>query len=146
MPAAFLRFVHVLVLFLLPLCVGAVWSVAAQLSGLDLSALALVVAAVTLFLRGQLAFLGRASRILLHVLACAAGILYAQVLIVSIAVAGPFGYGLFETLQRMGGAMALSLVAVRSDAGDRMAYLVALTLAGLIGSLRPRLLRPRSVP
>lgn len=145
MPSRSLRFVHTLVLFLLPLCFGAVWSVAAQISGRELPWFALLVAASTVLMRDQLAFFARPLRALLHVAASAAGILYAQVLIAGVAVAGPFGYGLFDSLQRMGIEMTWALVVARCSGLELLADVAALALAATIGA-RQGSPRRRSAP
>lgn len=149
MPSVFVRLVHVLMLFLLPLCAGAVWSVAIQLLRRDLPWAALAMPLVLLLMRGQLGFLKAGTRALLHGLAAAAGIVYAQALITGVRVAAQFGYGPVETLETMGAAMTWELVWLRSGAVDWTAAVLAVALSAWIGlghRRRPPKIRPRSAP
>lgn len=149
MPSLFSRLVHVLMLFLLPLCAGAVWSVAAQVLRHDLPVASLLLALVHLLMRGQLGFFGRGTRMVLHGLATLVGIVYAQALMAGVAVAQQFGDGPIETLQRMGSAMTLDLVVTRLDWIEGALFAGAIALAIWIGG-RTRgpepALKPRSVP
>jgi len=143
------RCIHLLMLFLLPLCAGAVWSVAMQLTHRDLPFASLAMPAVLLLMRGQLGFLARGTRLLLHGLAAFAGIAYAQSLAAGVFVAQQFGYGPMETLQTMGAAMTLDLVLARSNALEWLAAAVAIALSMAIGAGRrapATRLTPRSVP
>lgn len=135
MPLLFSRLIHLLMLFLLPLCAGAVWSVASQVLHRDLPASALLLALVQLLMRGQLGFLHRGMRMMLHGLATLTGILYAQALMAGVAVASQFGEGAVETLQRMGGTMTLDLVRTRMDGMETFLFTAAIALATWIGSL-----------
>lgn len=149
MPSVFARLVHVLMLFLLPLCAGAVWSVAIQLSRRDLPWAALTMPLVLLLMRGQLGFLTPTLRAALHGLAAGAGIVYAQALITGVRVAAQFGYGPVETLETMGAAMTWELVWLRSGAVDWIAALLAVALSvgiGLGHRRRGPRLTPRSGP
>lgn len=147
MPALFTRFSRVATLFLLPLGVGAFWSVAAQVLQRDLPWFALVVALCLLPMTAQIAFVGKPARMLLHALAAACGIVYAQALIVGVVVAGQFGDGVLATLALMGVEMTWQLILVRADQTDVAAAALALVVAALIGrrgSGSP--VKPRSVP
>lgn len=149
MPSLFSRLIHVLMLFLLPLCAGAVWSVAAQVLRRDLPAAALLLALVHLLMRGQLGFLSRTARTVLHGLATLVGIVYAQALMAGVAVAQQFGDGPIETLQRMGSRMTLDLVLTRLDWIEGTLFASAVALAAWLGGRprdRQRALKPRSVP
>ncbi|MBK6725980.1 MAG: hypothetical protein IPG63_01770 [Xanthomonadales bacterium] len=149
MPSILTRCIHLLMLFLLPLCAGAVWSVAMQLTHRDLPFASLMMPAVLLLMRGQLGFLTRGTRLLLHGLAAFAGIAYAQALAAGVIVAQQFGYGPMETLHAMGVAMTLDLVLVRSTALDWLAAAIAIALSMAIGAGRRAAstpVTPRSVP
>ena len=149
MPSLPARLIHLLMLLLLPLCAGAVWSVASQLLHRDLPWAALAMPLVLLLMRGQLGFLPPWLRLLLHGLAATAGIAYAQALITGVRVAMQFGYGPIETLQTMGAAMTWELVCLRSGAIDALAAAVAVTLAmwiGYAGQPSPTGVKPRSGP
>ncbi len=149
MPSVITRFIHLLMLFLLPLGAGAVWSVAIQMTRLDLPWAALAMPTVLLLMRGQLGFLNAPTRALLHALAAIAGIVYAQALITGVRVAAQFGYGPVETLEIMGAAMTWEMVWLRSGAIDWIAAALAVVLSAVIGvghhRHAPRV-RPRSGP
>jgi hypothetical protein len=129
MPALFVNALQLLMLFLMPLCAGAVWSVLAQMLRSDLTGFVFVMPLGAWLLRDEPRFAGRSLRAAVHALSIALGILYAQALIAAVAVAGQFGLGLTETLRAMGPAMTLDLVLVRNDAGERLVYLAAMALA-----------------
>lgn len=149
MPSLHVRLIHLLMLFLLPLCAGAVWSVAVQVLHRDLPWAALSMPVVLLLMRGQLGFLRVGSRLLLHGLAAACGIAYAQALVTGVRVATQFGYGPMETLQTMGAAMTWEMVWLRATAVDVIAALLAIALSVWVGNgdrRKPPQLRPRSAP
>lgn len=149
MPSVLVRFVHLLMLFLLPLCAGAVWSVATQVLRRDLPWAALAMPVALLLMRGQLGFLPAAARALLHALAALAGIFYAQALITGVRVALQFGYGPIETLDTMGVAMTWELIQLRSGTVDWIAITLAVLVSAWIGvghRRRPPQVTPRSGP
>lgn len=149
MPSLLTRCIHLLMLFLLPLCAGAVWSVAMQLLHRDLPFAALALPAAQLLMRGQLGFLAERTRRTLHGLSTLLGVAYAQTLMAGVSVAQQFGYGPMETLQAMGAAMTFDLVLARSDAIDWLAAAAALGLSLWIGGGKrqaTRALTPRSAP
>ena len=149
MPSVLVRFIHLVMLFLLPLCAGAVWSVAIQVLHRDLPWAALAMPVVLLLMRGQLGFLNAPLRTLLHALAATAGIVYAQALITGVRVAAQFGYGPMETLDTMGTAMTWELIWLRSGAADWIAAVLAVVLSAAIGVGHRRhaqRITPRSAP
>lgn len=149
MPSLLVRFIHLLMLFLLPLCAGALWSVAIQVLRRDLPWAALAMPVALLLMRGQLGFLSIAMRIALNGLAALAGIAYAQALITGVRVAAQFGYGPIETLDTMGTAMTWELIWLRSGAVDWIAAVLAVALSAAIGAGHRRhapRLTPRSGP
>ena len=120
-----------------------------QLTHRDLPFASLAMPAVLLLMRGQLGFLARGTRLLLHGLAAFAGIAYAQSLAAGVIVAQQIGYGTMETQQTMGAAKTLDLVLARSNTLEWLAAAVAIVLSMAIGSGRrapPTRLTPRSVP
>ncbi len=145
MPSLFKRATHIVVLFLLPLCAGAVWSISVQILGRDLPWFAVLLALTLLFMRGQLQFVSTPTRVLLHLAAVCCALIYAQTLITGVAVASPLGHGLFEALQTMGVEMTLALIAERSDVLDTAGYAGALMLAVWI-AFNGHTARSRSVP
>lgn len=149
MPSVLVRFIHLLMLFLLPLCAGAIWSVAIQVLRRDLPWAALAMPVVLLPMRGQLGFLNAPTRALLHAFAAIAGIVYAQALITGVRVAAQFGYGPMETLDTMGAAMTWELIWLRSGAPDWIAAALAVVLSAAIGAghrRHPPRVTPRSAP
>jgi hypothetical protein len=147
MPALFTRFSRVATLFLLPLGVGAFWSVLAQVLQRDLPWFALVIALCLLPMPAQLGFVGKPARTLLHALAATCGIVYAQALIVGVVVAGQFGDGVLATLALMGADMTWQLILVRANHSDIAAALIAVIVAALIGARGSvGRIKPRSVP
>jgi hypothetical protein len=145
----FARLVHVLMLFLLPLCAGALWSVASQILHRDLPWAALAMPVALLLMRGQLGFLSTAMRVILNGLAALMGIAYAQALITGVRVAAQFGYGPVETLETMGAAMTWELVWLRSGPVDWLAAALAVAISTWIGAGHRRRsphLTPRTAP
>jgi hypothetical protein len=145
MPTVLVRFVRLLMLFLLPLCAGAIWSVAIQALHRDLPWAALAMPAILVLMRGQLGFLNAPTRVLLHALAACAGIAFAQALITGVRVAAQFGYGPMETLDTMGAAMTWELIWLRSGAPDWIAAVLGIALSAAIG-LGHRRHPPRATP
>ena len=141
----FKRATHIVVLFLLPLCAGAVWSMAVQVLHRDLPWFPVLLALTLLLMRGQLQFVSTPTRALLHLAAVCVALVYAQTLIAGVAMAAPLGHGLFEALQLMGVEMTLALIVERSDAIDSAGYVASLLLASWIGC-RTDPVKPRSVP
>ena len=149
MASAFQRLIHLPMLFLLPLCAGALWSLAARLLHRDLPWAALAMPLVLLLLRGQLNFLPPRLRIPLHACAAVIGIAYAHVLTTGARVAAQFGYEPMETLQTMGAAMTWELICLRSSATDILAVGAAIALAmslGVDARQPPQTITPRSGP
>lgn len=138
------RTFHLLMLFLLPLTVGAVWSVAMQLTRRDLPWLALAMPLAVLAMRGQLGFLPCVPRAALHGLAAAIGIAYAQALSTGVQVAAQFGYEPLAALRTMGPTMTGELIALKTTAGDAAIAVVAIAIATAIGARSA--VKRRSVP